>query len=61
MQNNIVQFNNKQEQRREKEKEIEFYSRRLETLKKKLFFIEKEIKITEVILELLEKEKHFQK
>jgi hypothetical protein len=42
--------------RKEKERELKYYSERLEELNKKLFFIRKEIELTNFIIELIEKE-----
>jgi len=41
----------------EKEKELKFYQEKLEDLKKKLFFIQKEVELTNFIIELIEREK----
>ena len=43
--------------RNQKQQELEYYSNRLEELNTKLFFIRKEIDLTNFIIELLEKEK----
>ena len=42
--------------RKEKERELKYYSERLEELNKKLFFIRKEIELTNFIIDLIEKE-----
>lgn len=57
MKNNVVQFEDIKELRETREKELSFYKDKLEELNKKLFFIEKEIKLTKLILDVLEKEK----
>lgn len=43
--------------REEKQKELEFYREKLEELEKKMFFINKEIQLTNFIIDLIEKEK----
>lgn len=42
--------------RKQKEQELKYYSDRLEELNKKLFFIRKEIDLTNFIIDLIEKE-----
>ena len=41
----------------EKEKELRFYHERLEELNRKLFFIKKEVELTNIIIDLIEREK----
>ena len=41
----------------EKEKELKFYQEKLEELRKKLYFIQKEVELTNFIIQLIEKEK----
>lgn len=43
--------------RERRKQELEYYSKRLEELNKKLYFIKKDIDLTSYIIELLEKEK----
>jgi hypothetical protein len=43
--------------REEKQKELEFYKGKLEELEKKMFFINKEIQLTNFIIDLIEREK----
>ena len=43
--------------RAEKERELRFYSEKLEELNRKLFFVRKEIELTNFIINLIEKEK----
>ena len=43
--------------RAEKERELAFYTERLEKLNNKMFFIRKEIELTNFIIDLIEKEK----
>lgn len=40
-----------------KEKELEYYAKQLEELQKKMFFVKKEIDLTNVIIEIIENEK----
>lgn len=39
-----------------KEKELEFYQKELEKLQNKMFFIRKEIELTNIIINIIEKE-----
>jgi len=41
----------------EKERELKFYQEKLEELNRKLFFIKKEVELTNVIINLIEREK----
>lgn len=43
--------------RAEKERELKFYAEKLEELNNKMFFLRKEIELTNFIIELIEKEK----
>ena len=45
------------DQRIRKEKEIEYYEEQLEEIKKKLFWLHKERQLTEIIIDIIEKEK----
>lgn len=45
------------ETKRRKEEELRFYNEQLEKLKTKMFFIQKDIEITNLCIELIEKEK----
>ena len=45
------------EQKVRKEKELEFYTSQLEELQKKMFFLRKEIQLTNYIIEIVEQEK----
>lgn len=45
------------ETKRRKEEELRFYNEQLEKLKTKMFFIQKDIEITTLCIELIEKEK----
>lgn len=40
-----------------KEKELEFYQAELEKLKQKMFFLQKDIDITNIIIDMIEQEK----
>ena len=44
------------EQKVRKEKELEYYTQQLEELQKKLFFIRKEIELTSLIIDIIDKE-----
>lgn len=43
--------------REEKQKELDFYREKLEELEKKMFFVQKEIQLTNFIIDLIETEK----
>ena len=45
------------EQKVRKEKELEYYAKELEELQKKMWFIPKEIQLTNFIIEIVEQEK----
>ena len=45
------------EQKVRKEKELEYYTKTLEELQKKMFFLRKEIQLTNYIIEIVENEK----
>lgn len=40
-----------------KEKELEYYQKELEKLQQKMFFLKKDIDITNIIIDMIEKEK----
>ena len=44
------------EQKVRKEKELEYYTQQLEELQKQLFFIRKEIELTNLIIDIIDKE-----
>jgi len=44
------------ETRVRKQKELEYYQKELEKLKEKMFFIQKDIDITNLIIDMIEKE-----
>ena len=45
------------EQKVRKEKELEYFAKELEELQKKMWFIRKEIQLTNLIIEIVEQEK----
>lgn len=45
------------ETRLRKEKEIEYYQKQLEKIQKKMFFLKKDLDITTLIIDMIEKEK----
>ena len=53
----IVLLSDLKDLRKQKEQELRYYSERLEELNKKLFFIRKEIELTNFIIKLIEREK----
>lgn len=55
--NKIILLSEIYKRREEKEKELAFYSEKLKELKTKLFFVQKEIEITDFIIRIIENEK----
>lgn len=53
----IVLLSDLKDLRKQKEQELKFYTEKLEQLNNKLFFIRKEIELTNFIIDLIEKEK----
>ena len=53
----LIQITDILETKVRKEKELEFYQKELEKLQQKMFFIQKDIDITNLIIDLIEKEK----
>lgn len=53
----IILLKDLKDMRAEKERELKFYSEKLEELNRKMFFIHKEIELTNFIIKLLEREK----
>jgi len=45
------------ETRLRKEKEIEYYQKQIEKIQHKMFFLQKDLEITNLIVEMIEKEK----
>lgn len=53
----IILLNDIYEMRRRKEEELAFYHEQLEKLKEKMFFVQKEIEVTTLCIEIIENEK----
>lgn len=53
----IVLLSDLKDLRKQKQQELQYYSERLDELNKKMFFIRKEIELTNFIIDLIEKEK----
>lgn len=53
----IILLTDVYEMRKRKEEELAFYNEQLEKLKQKMFFFQKEIEITTLCIEIIEKEK----
>lgn len=56
MTGNIILLNDIYAMRKRKEEELAFYHEQLEKLKQKMFFVQKEIDITNLCIEIIEKE-----
>jgi len=54
---NIILLSDIIEHKLQKERELQFYQQELEKLKQKMFFLEKDITITNMCIEIIEKEK----
>ena len=52
----IILLKDLKDLRKQKERELKYYSERLDELNKKMFFIRKEIELTNFIIDLIEKE-----
>jgi hypothetical protein len=52
----IILLTDVYEMRKRKEEELAFYNEQLEKLKQKMFFVQKEIDITNLCIEIIEKE-----
>lgn len=52
----IILLNDIYAMRKRKEEELAFYHEQLEKLKEKMFFVQKEIDITNLCIEIIEKE-----
>lgn len=52
----IILLSDLKDLRKQKEQELKFYSEKLDELNRKLFFIQKEIDLTNFIINLIEKE-----
>lgn len=55
--NKIILITDIYEIRRRKEEELRYYHEQLEKLQNKMFFIKKEIELTNIIIEMIENEK----
>lgn len=55
--NRIILLTEVLETKVRKEKELEYYAKQLEELQRKMFFVKKEIDLTNLIIEIIEKEK----
>jgi type II secretory pathway component PulJ len=53
----IVLLSDLKDLQKQKQQELRFYIERLEELNKKMYFIRKDIELTNFIIELIEKEK----
>jgi len=53
----LIQLTEILETKIRKEKELEFYQKELEKLKQKMFFLQKDIDLTNVIIDIIEQEK----
>lgn len=53
----IIQITDIVETKLRKEKELAFYQEELEKLKQKMFFLQKDIDITNLIIDMIEREK----
>jgi len=54
---NIILLTDIIEQKVRKEKELEYYQQQMEELRKKMFFVQKEIDVTSIIIDIIEQEK----
>ena len=52
----IIMLTDVLEQKVRKEKELEYYQKELEKLQQKMFFIQKDIDVTNLIIDMIEKE-----
>ena len=57
MKDNIILLSDIIEHKLQKERELQFYEQELEKLKQKMFFLEKDITITNMCIKIIEKEK----
>jgi len=57
MANTIIRLSDIYETRERKEKELTYYREQLEILRQKMFFIQKDIEITNICIQLIENEK----
>ena len=52
----LIQITDILETKLRKEKELEFYQQELEKLQQKMFFVQKDIEITNIIIKMIENE-----
>lgn len=52
----IIMLTDVLEQKVRKEKELEYYQKELEKLQQKMFFVQKDIDVTNLIIDMIEKE-----
>ena len=57
MKENIILLSDIIEHKLQKERELQFYQQELEKLKQKMFFLEKDITITNMCIDIIKKEK----
>lgn len=57
MANTIILLSDVYETRERKEKELAYYREQLEVLRRKMFFIQKDIDITNICIQMIENEK----
>ena len=57
MKDNIILLSDIIEHKLQKERELQIYEQELEKLKQKMFFLEKDITITNMCIKIIEKEK----
>ena len=57
LKDNIILLSDIIEHKLQKERELQFYQQELEKLKQKMFFLEKDITITNMCIKIIEKEK----
>jgi hypothetical protein len=53
---NLIRITDVLETKVRKEKELEYYQRELEKLQQKMFFLKKDIEITNLIIDMIEKD-----
>jgi|TARA_Y100000052_G_C2884977_1_gene47655 type II secretory pathway component PulJ len=53
---NIISIADILEQKLRKEQELEFYEKQLEELQKKMFFVKKDIEVTNLVIEIINDE-----
>ena len=55
--NKLILISDIIETRLRKEKEIEYYQKQIEKIQQKMFFLQKDLEITNLIVDMIEKEK----